>query len=113
MQRLQAYQFKLLLNREQQFGMCRFVFNKEVLGMGKNATATAVIGIGMCTARFATFSDRGYLEPLNHFKKYQLCLTRHPQYMRRKFKFSKNWQVYSRALAATAGRATTPTSMTG
>lgn len=109
MQRLQAYQFKLLFSIEQQFGMCRFVFNKEVLGMGKNA----VIGIGMCTARIATFSDRGYLEPLNHFKKYQLCLTRHPQYMRRKFKFSKNWQVYSRVLAATAGRATTPTSITG
>jgi putative transposase len=59
-------------------------------------TATSAIGIDMGIERFATFSDGGYVQPLNSFKKHQIRLQRHQRSMSRKVKFSKNWHKAKR-----------------
>ncbi len=54
--------------------------------------ATSAIGIDMGIARFATFSDGDFLEPLNSFKRHQVRLARYQRRMSRKVKFSNNWK---------------------
>ena len=54
--------------------------------------ATSAIGIDMGIARFATFSDGDFLEPLNSFKRHQVRLARYQRRMARKTKFSSNWK---------------------
>jgi len=52
-------------------------------------TATSAIGIDMGIERCATFSDGGYVQPLNSFKKHQIRLQRHQRSMSRKVKFTR------------------------
>ena len=52
----------------------------------------SAIGIDMGIARFATFSDGDFLEPLNSFKRHQVRLARYQRRMARKVKFSQNWK---------------------
>jgi putative transposase len=97
-------------------GWMRLRLSRPVLGTPKNATvscragkwfvsiqtereveapvpqATTAIGIDMGIARFATFSNEGYLAPLNSFKKHQQRLARYQRRMARKVKFSQNWK---------------------
>lgn len=54
--------------------------------------SSSSVGIDMGVTRFATFSDGGYIEPLNALKKKQVRLARYQRAMARKVKFSKNWQ---------------------
>ncbi|MBS7350486.1 MAG: transposase, partial [Comamonas sp.] len=54
--------------------------------------ATSAIGIDMGVARFATFSDGSFLEPLSSFKKHETRLRRYQRAMSRKTKFSSNWK---------------------
>lgn len=55
-------------------------------------TTTSAIGIDVGITRFATMSDTSFLEPLNSFKKHQVCLARYQRRMSRKVKFSSNWK---------------------
>ena len=54
--------------------------------------ASTAIGIDVGVARFATFSDGSYLEPLACFKKHEARLRRYQRAMSRKTKFSSNWK---------------------
>ena len=54
--------------------------------------ASSAIGIDVGVARFATFSDGTYLEPLASFKKHETRLRRYQRAMSRKTKFSSNWK---------------------
>ncbi len=56
------------------------------------AQATSAIGIDMGVARFATFSDGSFLEPLASFKKHETRLRRAQRAMCRKTKFGNNWK---------------------
>ena len=56
------------------------------------STATRVVGIDMGIARFATFSDGTYLEPLNSFKRKEAKLAKYQRRMAHKQKFSNNWK---------------------
>lgn len=55
-------------------------------------TATTAIGIDVGISRFATFSDGGFIAPLNSFKKHQQRLAKYQRRMARKQKFSCNWK---------------------
>jgi putative transposase len=54
--------------------------------------ATSAVGIDVGIARFATFSDGSFLEPLASFKKHEIRLRRYQRAMSRKQKFSCNWK---------------------
>ncbi|PWW46766.1 RNA-guided endonuclease InsQ/TnpB family protein [Melaminivora alkalimesophila] len=54
--------------------------------------ASSAVGIDVGVARFATFSDGSYLEPLASFKKHEARLRRYQRAMSRKTKFSSNWK---------------------
>lgn len=54
--------------------------------------ATSAIGIDMGIARFATFSNGTYLEPLASFKRHEIRLRRYQRAMSRKTKLSSNWK---------------------
>ncbi|MDR0478316.1 MAG: transposase [Burkholderiaceae bacterium] len=54
--------------------------------------ASSAIGIDVGIARFATFSDGQYLEPLHSFKRHETRLRRAQRAMSRKVKFSNNWR---------------------
>lgn len=54
--------------------------------------ASSAIGIDVGVARFATFSDGTFLEPLACFKKHEARLRRYQRAMSRKQKFSSNWK---------------------
>ena len=97
-------------------GWMRLRLSRPVLGILKNVTvslragkwlvsiqtereveqpipqATSAIGIDVGIARFATFSDGDFLEPLNSFKRHQVRLARYQRRMSRKVKFSSNWK---------------------
>ena len=97
-------------------GWMRLRLSRPVLGTPKNASvscragkwhisiqtereveapvpqATTAIGIDVGIARFATFSNEGYLAPLNSFKQHQQRLARYHRRMARKVKFSSNWK---------------------
>jgi putative transposase len=54
--------------------------------------STSAVGIDVGIARFAAFSDGGFIEPLNSFKQHQHRLKRYQRMMARKQKFSNNWK---------------------
>lgn len=54
--------------------------------------ASSAMGIDLGVARFATFSDGTFLEPLACFKKHEARLRRYQRAMSRKKKFSSNWK---------------------
>lgn len=97
-------------------GWMRYRNSREVLGMVKNVTvsysqgkwfvsiqterevespvhpSTALVGIDMGIARFATLSDGSYFVPLNSFKRQEQALAKAQRAMSRKQKFSNNWK---------------------
>jgi putative transposase len=97
-------------------GWVRYRNSREVLGVVKNVTvsgkqgkwfisiqtereheapippATAIVGIDMGIARFATLSDGSYLAPLNSFKRQEQALVKAQRGLSRKQKFSNNWK---------------------
>ncbi|MBY0454267.1 MAG: transposase [Burkholderiaceae bacterium] len=115
-----AKQFKLDESNGRIFlpklGWMRLRLSRPLLGTPKNATvshragkwyvsiqtereveppvppATTAIGIDVGIARFATFSNEGYLAPLNSFKQHQKRLARYQRRMAHKVKFSSNWK---------------------
>ncbi len=54
--------------------------------------ASAVVGVDMGIAQFATLSTGQVFEPAHSFKTKQAKLARYQRVMSRKVKFSKNWQ---------------------
>lgn len=54
--------------------------------------ATAIVGIDLGIARFATLSSGIFIEPLNTFRKHQIRLAKYQRRMSRKQKFSNNWK---------------------
>src|SRR5450631_2861052 len=54
--------------------------------------STTAVGVDVGIARFATFSDGSYVEPLNSFKHHQARLVKHQRRMSKKTKFSNNWK---------------------
>jgi len=60
--------------------------------------AASAIGIDVGIARFATFSDGSYLEPLNSFKRHETALRKAQQSLSRKEKFSSNWRKAKRKI---------------
>jgi putative transposase len=54
--------------------------------------STAIVGIDMGIARFATLSDGSYFAPLNSFKRQEKALVKAQRSMSRKRKFSNNWK---------------------
>jgi len=54
--------------------------------------STAIVGIDMGLARFATLSDGSYFAPLNSFKRQEKALVKAQRAMSRKQKFSNNWK---------------------
>lgn len=96
-------------------GWLRYRNSREVLGAVKNVTvslssgkwfvsiqterevdrplpeASTAVGIDVGIARFATFSDGAFLEPLNSFKRHEDRLRKAQQSLSRKLKFSRNW----------------------
>jgi putative transposase len=97
-------------------GWMRYRNSREVLGVVKNVTvsgkqgkwfvsiqterevetpvhpSTAMVGIDMGIARFATLSDGSYFAPLNSFKRQEKALAKAQRAMSRKQKFSNNWK---------------------
>lgn len=97
-------------------GWVRYRNSREVLGVMKNVTvsakqdkwfvsiqtereidaqvhpSTAIVGIDMGIARFATLSDGFYFAPLNSFKRQEKALVKAQRAMSRKQKFSNNWK---------------------
>ncbi|WP_347990102.1 transposase [Methylomonas sp. AM2-LC] len=97
-------------------GWIRYRNSREVLGVVKNVTvsgkqgkwfisiqtereidalvhpSTAIVGIDMGIARFATLSDGSYFAPLNSFKRQENALVKAQRAMSRKQKFSNNWK---------------------
>lgn len=97
-------------------GWLRYRNSREVLGTVRNATvsqsggkwfvsiqterevdppipkSSSAVGIDLGIARFATFSDGTYLEPLSSFKKHETRLRRYQRAMSRKTPFSNNWK---------------------
>jgi putative transposase len=97
-------------------GWMRYRNSREVLGAVKNVTvsfsqgkwfasiqterevetpvhpSTAIVGIDMGIARFATLSDGSYFAPLNSFKRQEKALVKAQRAMSRKQKFSNNWK---------------------
>ncbi|PMS32801.1 putative transposase [Trinickia symbiotica] len=58
--------------------------------------ATSAVGIDVGIARFATFSDGDYLEPLNSFRRHEARLRRAQRAMSRKKRLSHNWHKAKR-----------------
>ena len=54
--------------------------------------STAIVGIDIGIARFATLSDGSYFAPLNSFKRQEQALVKAQRAMSRKQKFSNNWK---------------------
>ncbi|MHB1943507.1 MAG: RNA-guided endonuclease InsQ/TnpB family protein, partial [Acidiferrobacteraceae bacterium] len=54
--------------------------------------ATAIVGIDLGIARFATLSSGRFIEPLDAFRKHQIRLARYQRRMSRKQKFSNHWK---------------------
>jgi putative transposase len=97
-------------------GWVRYRNSREALGTVKNVTvsskqgkwfvsiqterevetpvhpSTAIVGIDMGIARFATLSDGSYFAPLNSFKRQEQALVKAQRAMSRKQKFSNNWK---------------------
>jgi putative transposase len=97
-------------------GWMRVRLSRAVLGAPRNATvsrsagkwyvsiqtereveppvpqATSAIGIDMGVARFATFSNSGFLIPLNSFRRHETRLRCAQRALSRKVKFSQNWK---------------------
>jgi len=97
-------------------GWVRFRKSREIVGSIKNVTlrkestgwfvsiqtereveqqvhpSTNEIGIDVGIARFATFSDGSFIEPINAFKSLQDKLARSQRLLSRKVKFSANWK---------------------
>lgn len=97
-------------------GWVRYRNSREVFGVVKNVTvsgqqgkwfvsiqtervieapvhpSTAIVGIDMGIARFATLSDGSYFAPLNSFKRQEKALVKAQRAMSRKQKFSNNWK---------------------
>jgi putative transposase len=97
-------------------GWVRYRNSREVLGAVKNVTvsvkqgkwfvsiqterevetpihpSTAIVGIDMGIARFATLSDGSHFAPLNSFKRQEKALVKAQRAMSRKQKFSNNWK---------------------
>lgn len=97
-------------------GWVRFRRSREIVGKVKNVTlrkestgwfvsiqterevetpvhpSTSEIGIDVGVARFATFSDGSYAEPINAFKNLQSKLGKAQRILSRKVKFSSNWE---------------------
>lgn len=97
-------------------GWIRYRNSREVLGIVKNVTvsgkqgkwfvsiqtereietpvhpSTAIVGIDMGIARFATLSDGSYFAPLNSFERQEQALAKAQRAMSRKQKFSNNWK---------------------
>jgi putative transposase len=97
-------------------GWIRYRNSQDVLGIVKNVTvsgkqgkwfvsiqtereietpvhpSTAIVGIDMGIARFATLSDGSYIAPLNSFKRQEQALVKAQRALSRKQKFSNNWK---------------------
>jgi putative transposase len=97
-------------------GWMRLHLSRAVVGAARNATvslragkwsvsiqterkveapvpqATSAIGIDVGIARFATFSDGGFLAPLNSFRRHEARLRHAQRALGRKVKFSQNWK---------------------
>ncbi|MCP5162316.1 MAG: IS200/IS605 family element transposase accessory protein TnpB [Hahellaceae bacterium] len=97
-------------------GWMRYRNSRELMGAVKNVTvsgkqgkwyisiqtereidapvhpSTAIVGIDMGIARFATLSDGSYFAPLNSFKRQEIALAKAQRAMSRKQKFSNNWK---------------------
>ncbi|MCP5161063.1 MAG: IS200/IS605 family element transposase accessory protein TnpB [Hahellaceae bacterium] len=97
-------------------GWMRYRNSRELMGAVKNVTvsgkqgkwyisiqtereidapvhpSTAIVGIDMGIARFATLSDGSYFAPLNSFKRQEIALAKAQRAMSRKQKFSHNWK---------------------
>ena len=97
-------------------GWMKLRLSRPVLGQLKNATvglsagkwfvslqteqevanpipkATSAIGVDLGVARFATFSDGTFVEPLSSFKRHEARLARAQRRLSRKVKFSSNWR---------------------
>jgi len=97
-------------------GCVRFFKSQSIEGKPKNLTVTrevdgwyiavqveqqrhvtphpskTAIGVDMGVKRFATFSDKDYLEPINSFKKNQEKLAKAQRLLAKKRKFSSNWK---------------------
>jgi putative transposase len=97
-------------------GWMRLRLSRAMLGAARNATvslragkwyvsiqtereveppmpqATGAIGIDVGIARFATFSDGGFLSPLNSFRRHEARLRHAQRALSRKVKFSQNWK---------------------
>ena len=96
-------------------GWFRFLKSRKIEGSPKNVTlskknehwyvsiqteyeitkaqhpSTAMVGIDMGIARFATLSDGTFFEPLNSFKMHEKQLKKEQRKLSSKIKFSKNW----------------------
>jgi putative transposase len=97
-------------------GWVRFRKSREIIGTIKNATlvkestgwfisiqtereiedpihsSTSEVGIDVGIARFATFSDGSFVEPINAFKTHQDKLARAQRLLSCKVRFSSNWK---------------------
>jgi putative transposase len=98
-------------------GWLRYRNSRDLLGVVKNVTvsgkngkwfvsiqterevetpvhpSTAIVGIDMGIARFATLSDGSYFAPLNSFKRHEQALAKAQRAMSRKQNFSNNWKI--------------------
>ncbi|MDP2783835.1 MAG: transposase [Sulfurimicrobium sp.] len=94
-------------------GWLRIRLSRDVLGELRNVTVsqsggkwfvsiqtqrevehpgTAIVGIDLGIARFATLSSGSFIEPLNTFRKHQIRGSKYQRRMSRKQKFSNNWK---------------------
>jgi putative transposase len=97
-------------------GWVRYRNSRQLVGTAKNVTVSrrgdkwylsiqterevaeprhpspSIVGIDLGVARFATLSDRSFVEPLNALKKREHKLRRYQRRMARKKKFSNNWK---------------------
>lgn len=96
-------------------GWIRYRKSRKIIGIPKNITISRLgekwfvsiqteqtleaplpaslgaVGVDMGVARFATFSDGGYIDPVNALRKKQVRLARYQRALARKVKFSQNW----------------------
>ena len=97
-------------------GWMRYRNSRDVLGVVKNVTvsskqgkwfvsiqterevetpihpSTAIVGVDMGIARFATLSDGSYFAPLNRFRRQEKALAKAQRALSRKQKFSNTWK---------------------
>jgi IS605 OrfB family transposase len=62
--------------------------------------STTAIGVDMGIARFATYSDNTFVEPLNSFKSLQDKLAKEQRKLVKKTKFSANWKKQKQKISA-------------